>query len=107
MAKRNLWKVDFNSNKTIINLIFKVNYKKKTSLKVAINNLIFVRKSLKKKGKLINYIQNYKTNKRKNINNPIGEFYKDFFKNLNRLKYYQTNRNITFDIMKKNYFFLN
>ena len=107
LIKRNLWKVDFNSNKTIINLIFKVNYKKKTNLKVAINNLIFVRKSLKKKGKLINYIQNYKTNKRKNINNPIGEFYKDFFKNLNRLKYYQTNRNITFDIMKKNYFFLN
>ena len=37
----------------------------------------------------------------------MGEFYKEFFKNLNNTRYYQTNKSLTFDIMKKNYFFLN
>ena len=107
LVKKHIWKVNFNLSKIIINLIFKENYQKKTSLKLKFNDLILVRKTLKNKGKFINYIQNYKTNKRKNINNPMAEFYKEFFKNLNNTKYYQTNKNLTFDIMKKNYFFLN
>ena len=37
----------------------------------------------------------------------MEDFYKDFFKNMNNEKYYQINKNITFDIMKKSYIFLN
>lgn len=107
LVKKHIWQVNFNLSKTIVNLIFKENYQKKTSLKLKLNDLILVRKTQKNKGKFINYIQNYKTNIRKNINNPMGEFYKDFFKNLNNIRYYQTNKSLTFDIMKKNYFFLN
>ena len=40
-----------------IHLIFKVNYKSKTSLKIAVNDLIFTRKTLKKNNKLIRFFQ--------------------------------------------------
>tara|TARA_B100000401_G_scaffold64508_1_gene38351 strand:- start:207 stop:1112 length:906 start_codon:yes stop_codon:yes gene_type:complete len=106
IIKKNLWQVHFIYNKINIHLIFKVNYKSKTSLKIAVNDLIFTRKTLKKNNNFINYIENFKTGRRKNINNPIGEFYKDFFKNINNLKYFQSNRKLTLNLMKKNYFFL-
>ncbi len=66
-----------------------------------------MRKTKKNKGKFINYIQNYQTNKTKKISNPMEEFYKDLFKNINNKKYYKTNKYLTFNIMKKNNFFLN
>ena len=40
------------------------------------------------------------------IQNPMSEFYKDFFENLNNSNYFKSNKALTFDIMKKNYFFL-
>ena len=36
----------------------------------------------------------------------MSEFYKDLFKNINNKKYYQSNKKLTIDIMKKNNFFL-
>ena len=72
-----------------------------------LNDLVLVRKTKKNKGKFINYIQNYQTNKTKKISNPMEEFYKDLFKNINNKKYYKTNKYLTFNIMKKNNFFLN
>ena len=107
LVKKNIWQVNFSFRKTIVNLIFKENYLKKTTLKLKLNNLTLIRKTQKNKGKFINYIENYKTKNRKNIINPMEEFYKELFKNLDNKKYYQTNRSLTFDIMKKNYFFLN
>ena len=104
---KHLWQTNFNFNKTVINLIFKENYQKKTTLKLKVNNLSLVRKSKKNKGRFINYIYNYNSNKVEIISNPMEDFYKDFFKNINNKKYYQINKNITFDIMKKNYLFLN
>ena len=55
----------------------------------------------------INYIEDNKMNRKKNINNPMEEFYANFFKNIENVKYYKENKNITLDIMKKNSFFLN
>ena len=106
LVKRNSWQVQFYFNKILINLIFKINFKKKTSLKVSTNNLTFIRKTLKKNNKFFNYIQNFKTRKKKMIPNPMSEFYKDFFENLNNSNYFKSNKALTFDIMKKNYFFL-
>ena len=37
----------------------------------------------------------------------MEDFYDELFKNISNKKYYQINKNITFDIMKKNYIFLN
>ena len=107
LVKKHIWRVSFKVSEKIINLIFKENYKKKTSLKLTLNDLVLVRKTKKNKGKFINYIQNYQTNKTKKISNPIEEFYKDLFKNINNKKYYKTNKYLTFNIMKKNNFFLN
>ena len=107
LVKKHIWRVSFKASEKIINLIFKENYKKKTSLKLTLNDLVLVRKTKKNKGKFINYIQNYQTNKTKKISNPMEEFYKDLFKNINNKKYYKTNKYLTFNIMKKNNFFLN
>tara|TARA_B100001093_G_scaffold466839_1_gene485582 strand:- start:929 stop:1834 length:906 start_codon:yes stop_codon:yes gene_type:complete len=104
---KHLWQTNFSFSKIKINLIFKENYKKKTSLKLKVNNLKFARKTRTNKGSFINYIKNYNSNKIKIISNPMEDFYKDFFKNMNNEKYYQINKNITFDIMKKSYIFLN
>ena len=106
LVEKNFWQTSFDINKIKINLIFKENYQKKTSLKLAINDSIWIRKTKKKSGKFINYIQNSKTKKIKNISNPMSEFYKDLFKNINNKKFYQSNKKLTIDIMKKNNFFL-
>ena len=66
-----------------------------------------MRRTKKNRGKFINYIQNFQTNKIKNINNPMEDFYKDLFKNINNKKYYKTNKYLTLNIMKINNFFLN
>ena len=79
LIKKDLWQVQFDFNKISINIIFKVDFKKKTSLKVSINDLTFIRRTLKKNNKFINYIQNFKSHKKEIIDNPMGEFYKDFF----------------------------
>ena len=61
-----------------------------------------MRRTKKNRGKFINYIQNFQTNKTKNINNPMEDFYKDLFKNMNNKKYYKTNKYLTLNIMKIN-----
>ncbi len=105
-AKKNIWKVNFDFKKIKINLVFRENYKKKTYLKLKVNNLILARKTFKDKIKFINYIENYKTGKRKIIKNPMGQFYNEFFKNLNSTKYYKSNKLLTFELMRINYDFL-
>jgi septation ring formation regulator EzrA len=80
---------------------------KKTFLKLKLNDKILIRKTKKNKKNFINYIKDQKTKKIKNINNPMEEFYDFFFKNINNTKYYKENKKITFDVMKKNNFFLN
>ena len=105
--KKNIWQANFDFEKIKINLIFRENFKKKTYLKFKANNLILVRKTFKNKLKLINYIENCKTGKRKVIKNPMEQFYKEFFKNLNNTKYYKSNKFLTFELMKINYSFLN
>ena len=107
LVKKHIWQISFKVSGKIINLVFKENYKKKTYLKLKLNDLVLARKTKKNKGKFLNYIQNYQTNQTKNINNPMEEFYKDLFKNINNKKYYKINKYLTLDIMKKNYFFLN
>ena len=81
--------------------------KKKTSLKLKVDDLLIARRTLKKNGNFINFLQNYRTKKRKIINNPMGDFYKEFFKNHKNPQYYRLNKSLTFNIMKKNEFFLN
>tara|TARA_B100000029_G_scaffold234241_1_gene231491 strand:- start:3540 stop:4445 length:906 start_codon:yes stop_codon:yes gene_type:complete len=107
LVKKHMWQVGFKASGKMINLIFKENHKKKTSLKLTLNDLVLMRKTKKNKGRFTNYIQNYQTNKTKNISNPMEMFYKDLFKNINNKKYYKTNKYLTFNIMKKNNFFLN
>ena len=104
---KHLWRVNFNFSNMIFNFILKENPKKKTSLKLKVNDLKLVRKTKKNRGEFINYIQNYNSKKIKIISNPMEDFYDELFKNINNKKYYQINKNITFDIMKKNYIFLN
>ncbi|MBD1137569.1 Gfo/Idh/MocA family oxidoreductase [Pelagibacterales bacterium SAG-MED43] len=106
-SSKHLWQTNFSLGKMKINLVFRENYQKKTSLKFKVDDLKLARKTRINKGKFINYIKNYNSNKIKIISNPMEDFYKDFFKNINNKKYYQINKNITFDIMKKNYTFLN
>ena len=107
IVKKNIWQTSFKVSEKIINLVFKENYKEKTSVKLRLNDLVLVRKTKKNRGKFINYIQNFQTNKIKNINNPMEDFYKDLFKNMNNKKYYKTNKYLTLNIMKINNFFLN
>ena len=107
IIKKHIWQISFKVSEKIINLVFKENYKKKTSVKLKLNDLVLVRKTKKNRGKFTNYIQNYQTNKTKKISNPMEEFYKDLFKNMNNKKYYKTNKDLTLNIMKKNNFFLN
>ena len=107
IVKKNIWQTSFKVSEKIINLVFKENYKEKTSVKLRLNDLVLVRRTKKNRGKFINYIQNFQTNKIKNINNPMEDFYKDLFKNMNNKKYYKTNKYLTLNIMKINNFFLN
>ena len=107
IVKKNIWQTSFKVSEKIINLVFKENYKEKTSVKLRLNDLVLVRRTKKNRGKFINYIQNFQTNKIKNINNPMEDFYKDLFKNMNNKKYYKTNKFLTLNIMKINNFFLN
>ena len=107
LVKKDVWQTSFKIGKVEFNLVFKENFQKKTSLKLTTNELVLTRKTKMNKGKFINYIHNYRTNKNKEINNPMTEFYKDFMRNLNNKKYFQNNRNLTFKMMKKNNFFLN
>ena len=107
LVEKNKWKCKFSIDKISINLIFKENFKKKTYLKLKIDNRILIRKTKKIKKLFINYIEDNKTKRKKNINNPMEEFYANFFKNIKKVKYYNENKNITLDIMKKNSFFLN
>tara|TARA_Y100000741_G_scaffold35661_1_gene25045 strand:- start:331 stop:1236 length:906 start_codon:yes stop_codon:yes gene_type:complete len=107
IVKKNIWQTSFKVSEKIINLVFKENYKEKTSVKLRLNDLVLVRRTKKNRGKFINYIQNFQTNKTKNINNPMEDFYKDLFKNMNNKKYYKTNKYLTLNIMKINNFFLN
>ncbi len=107
LVKKNIWKTNFDFKKIKINLIFKENFKKKTFLKLKVNELILTRKTVKKKTKLINYIENYKIGKRKVIKNPMEQFYKEFFKNIDNTKYYKSNKILTFELMKINYSLLN
>ena len=107
IIKKHIWQISFKVSEKIINLVFKENYKEKTSVKLRLNDLVLVRRTKKNRGKFINYIQNFQTNKIKNINNPMEDFYKDLFKNMNNKKYYKTNKYLTLNIMKINNFFLN
>ena len=107
LVKKNTWQANFNFKKIDINLIFKENFKKKTYLKLKLNDLILKRKTSKKKIKFINYIENYKTGKIKIIKNPMEQFYEEFFKNLDNTKYYKSNKKLTFELMRINYSFLN
>lgn len=107
LVKKNIWRASFNFKKIKINLIFKENFKKKTYLKLKVNDLILTRKTLKNKTKFINYIENYKTGKKKVIKNPMEQFYKEFFKNLDNTKYYKSNKILTFELMRVNYSLLN
>ena len=107
VIEKHKWQVSFIVGATVFNFIFKEKKSKKTNLKLSFNELKFARKTLKTKNKFINYLQNYQTKKKKVINNPMSEFYLEFFKNINNSKYYQDNKKLTLDIMKKNYFFLN
>ena len=107
LVKKNIWQTSFKFGKITINLIFKENYLKKTSLKLTVNDLKLIRKTKINKGKFINYIHNYKTKKNLEINNPMEEFYKNLMRNIHNEKYFLDNKNLTLNIMKKNYFFLN
>jgi len=107
LVKKNIWRASFNFKKIKINLIFKENFKKKTYLKLKVNDLILTRKTLKNKTKFINYIENYNTGKKKVIKNPMEQFYKEFFKNLDNTKYYKSNKILTFELMRVNYSLLN
>lgn len=107
IVEKHKWEVTFTVNKIILSLIFKENFLKKTSLKLKVDDLLIARKTLKKNGNFINFLQNYRTKKRKIINNPMGDFYKEFFKNHKNPQYYRLNKSLTFNIMKKNEFFLN
>ena len=107
LVKKNTWQANFNFKKTNINLIFKENFKKKTYLKLKLNDLILERKTSKNKIKFINYIKNYKTGKIKIIKNPMEQFYEELFKNLDNTKYYKSNKKLTFELMRINYSFLN
>ena len=106
LIKKNIWKINFKIDKINIKIILKKKPKKKTSLKVKINDFLFVRKTKKEKGKFINLITNKKNNKTKIIKNPMSEFYRELFRNLNKVNYYKINRNLTYSIMSKNKFLL-
>ena len=107
LVKKNKWQVSFNFKKIKINLIFKEKFKNKTYLKLRVNDLILTRKTFKNKTKFINYIENYKTSKRKVIKNPMEQFYKEFFKNLDNTEYYKSNKILTSELMRVNYSLLN
>jgi len=106
LIKKNIYKNEFKIRNILIRIILRENFREKTSLKITVNNFSISRKTKIVNGEFINYIRNYKTNKIRRIKNPMSELYNDLFLNLDNKKYYNINRKITLDIMKKNYFLL-
>ena len=88
-------------------MILKENPLKKTSLHFTVNDFKIIRKTKMINGVFTNFIQKHKSKKINIIKNPMGEFYKNFFKNYKKDSFYLKNKNLTLDIMKKNYSFLN
>ena len=107
LIEKNIYKNEFKINNIFIRIILRENLRKKTSLKITVNNFSITRKTKIVNGEFINYIRNCKTNKIRRIKNPMSELYNDLFLNLDNKKYYNINRKITLDLMKKNYFLLN
>lgn len=107
LIKKNIYKNEFKINNIFIRIILGENLKKKTSLKITVNNFSISRKTKIVNGEFINYIRFCKTNKIRRIKNPMSELYNDLFLNLDNKEFYNTNKKITLDIMKKNYFLLN
>ena len=103
----NKWQVSFYFNSINIILILKENPQKRTSLHFSVNDLKIIRKTKKINGVFTNFIQNQKNKRIEIIKNPMIEFYKNFFKNIEKKNFYAKNKNLTFAIMKKNYYFLN
>ena len=80
LIKKNIYKNEFKINDIFIRIILREDLRKKTSLKITVNNFSI---------------------------NPMSELYNDLFLNLDNKKFYNINKKITLDIMKKNYFLLN
>ena len=108
-------KIDFNNsiikkNNSIFNLTIE-NIKieillseilhKKTILSLTVNEKKITRLTRRINSKFINFIKI--ENKNFEINNPMSEFFKDFFLNINNNKYYYKNKNLTYLIMKLNF----
>ena len=106
LVKKNLWECKFLLKKLEIKINLQEN-KPKTLLEIKLNNLNISRKTkYSKKKEFINYLVNNKTCQKKIISNPMSEFYKNTFKNLKNKNYFKINKDLTFDLMKKNYMFL-
>ena len=108
-------KIDFNNsiikkNNSIFNLTIE-NIKieillseilhKKTILSLTVNDKKITRLTRRMNSKFINFIKI--DNKNFEIKNPMSEFFKDFFLNINNNKYYYKNKNLTYLIMKLNF----
>ncbi len=105
LVKKNLWECKF----LLKNLEIKINLQEnmpKTLLEIKLNNTNISRKTKYNNKNFINYLVNNKTYQKKIIKNPMSEFYKTTFKNLKNRKYFKMNKDLTFDLMKKNYTFL-
>ena len=91
-SSKHLWQTNFSLGKMKINLVFRENYQKKTSLKFKVNDLKLARKTRINKGKFINYIKNYNSNK------MINELY--IFKSSKKLGKNGSNNNTSIFLKK-------
>lgn len=104
IIKKNSCILKFKYFESNIHFYFSEKIKQKTLLTISINGNKFKRFTK-------NNIENFKNfikfkNNIKIINNPMTEFFKEFFKNKNNKSYYKKNKELTYEIMKKSVDFL-
>ena len=103
--KKNSCILKFYYSGSNIYFYFSEKINQRTILTININESKIQRLTKNKIEKFTNYLK-FK-NQKKIINNPMTEFFDDFFKNKNNKSYYKKNKDLTYEIMKRSVDFLN
>ena len=101
IENKNYYKLTLNSKRLKIKAYIKEETKKKTKILVKCNNQILSRVTKNKILEFKNYLKI--NNKLISIENPMSQFYRDFFKNRRKTYFFNKNMILTYILMKEKY----